>query len=355
MSILSVNGQVDRIARVQFSIDSLVKPPGNSKDYEIYPERETLMEFWNRISSEYYFTCNGDICYEKRFGLINTQNQDTLDPIFKSIDLYQQKIFIASDKWVALLNDQLKVVMAFENANRLSNDYISVSHSNFWGVLDSALNEVLPPKYEDIRLYERGFGFAQEKDLVPYFIVREKRRWGMITPTKEIVIPIAYDEVSNLSYPFLSLKKGKYGLAKSDGKLVSPFKYDTIYNDFSMATFVVGLNNRLGLISMEGKEMTPIIYTSVGKQGENGCRCVRKDGKWGVISSAGKELTPFVYEEVKWYNLNQIPLRKNNKWGFYDCQNKKESTPFIYDRLVNFYGYEADVLLNGITKRIKLE
>src|SRR5690349_6912830 len=84
ISISSVNGQDERIARTQFFVDSLVKPPGNSKKYEIYPERETFTEFWNRISSEYYFTCNGDICYEKRYGLINTQNQDTLDPIFQS-------------------------------------------------------------------------------------------------------------------------------------------------------------------------------------------------------------------------------------------------------------------------------
>jgi hypothetical protein len=80
-----------------------------------------------------------------------------------------------------------------------------------------------------------------------------------------------------------------------------------------------------------------------------------KGGKWGVLSSFGKELTEFAFEEVRWYTEDQIALKKNNKWGFYDCKNQKVSAPFIYDKVVSHSGYEAQVLLNGVSKKIKLE
>jgi hypothetical protein len=212
--------------------------------------------------------------------------------------------------------------------------------------------EHLKAKYESVIEFENGI----TGDVVEtFYFVRLQGKWGMVQGLKEI-IPTEYDAIWPLQYPMLVLKKGQCAIAHCSGQIRTAFKYDSIYDDFSMSTVVALSNGRLGLLNnVTGQELTPFVYVSFAQQSFDGCRCAKKEGKWGVLNREGKSVSGFLYDNIRWYNLNQIVLQRNGKWGFFDCQKQKESTPFIYEKVESHYSNEADVVLNGLKKRIKLE
>jgi hypothetical protein len=350
----NIQGQQITSQRIQLQIDSLKKPPGSSSSFEFDFSQDPvqLSNQWQKITGLYFFPCNGDLCSEQRFGLVHIQNQDTIDAVFRMVDVFQGNIFLLTDQWAVLTDNNLKVIKVFEEAAILSADYIKIRSGNRWGMLDKNLDELIPAHYENLVLWEYGYGFIGDE--TPYILALINGNWGVVNLKNEFVVAAQYQSLYPLQGFVLSARKGKVALINYNGEVLTPFKYDTIYYDFSNS-LVAKFNDNLGLLSESGKEMTLFQYSAFGQSTLYGCRCAKKGAKWGVLSSSGKELTQFIFDEVLWYRLDQIPLRKNNKWGFYDCKNQRESTPFIYEKVVRFFGVEAEVSLNGIIKRVKLE
>jgi hypothetical protein len=190
-----------------------------------------------------------------------------------------------------------------------------------------------------------------------FYAVKAKGKWGAITEKGVSVIPLKYDTLILFSGNFsIGAKKGKFGLLDLKGAELTAFKYDSLYSDFSRQIIAV-INRKLGLLSDEGKEITPLVYSAITRQSVYGCRCVEKNGRIAVLAGSGKELTPFEYDLLQLYEppLDVWVLRKNGKWGFYDCEQQKTITPFVYDKVEKFYGYEADVIEKGVKKKIKLK
>ena len=339
-------------SRIQETIDSLLKPPCPLDVYDNPPYISNVNSTWQQMTVDFFSP--GE--QQSRYGLINTQSKDSLDPVFLDIQFLKDRFFLRTENWSALVDEQLKVIAGFEDAKVHSSNYIKIRKGNRWGYIDPNLNELMATIYEDIELYYPSIDFVGDEKEKPYFLIKENGKWGMVKANLKIVHPLVYERMEEIATPWLIAKKDKYGLLNNRGVQLTPFKYDTLYYASLFGTMVARVNYGLGLVNLTtGKELTPFIYRSIGIDVEGGCRCVMKGEKWAIISTEGKELTAFVYDDVKWYILNYIPLRKNGKWGFYDCKNRKESTQFIYDDVVSHSGYEATVLQYGVNKKITLE
>lgn len=146
------------------------------------------------------------------------------------------------------------------------------------------------------------------------------------TNAGKIVIPIAYDYVSNFQDSLAMIEKsGKYGYMDKSGKVVIPIIYDYA-SDFRNGIAQVKKAEEYGYIYKNGKEVIiereefhplPLhdfdesFVTSYVSDFREGFAAVKKNGKWGYIDKTGKEITPIVYDEVSgflgaWQRLKNL-------------------------------------------------
>jgi hypothetical protein len=341
------------VEQVQADIDNSLKRGQRHPHIE---HSEHFNEQWSRITTHKSVNCKGDLCSEERFGLVNLASGDTLLADFRDIEMFFGRIFLSGDKWACLTDANLKVTHAYDRAQILSRHFIAVADNNRYAVIDTLMRQVLPPKYDSIRQVVDLW--APHEDKSPDFMVEQQGKWGVVNYKDGVKINLVYDMLIDLDgFAGFAAKKGKYGFVRWDGSPVSAFTYDSMYTDWSSPNFIVTKDKMIGLMDDNGKELLKPSLSEVTRTSTYGCRCVKRGGKYAVISSRGINLSGFIYDEFKPYQTvhDEMLFSKNGKWGFFGCRSKKEISPFIYDNVVAFYGYEADVTLNGVKKKIKLK
>lgn len=307
---------------------------------------------WSKIESEVTYDCFGDQCQKTVYGLVNQETGDTLRPAFDGITVFGDKLLLMRSDWTAMTNMDLQVERAINRVTVANDSLMLLWDGVHMGAINNQLTEVVPMQYDSIVAEE--IGFLLEPDYV--LKVEQNGKWGILSSSLQPSISPRYETIHMLmGYVYAAKLDGKFGIIKADGKEVTPFKYDSLYSGgLNHAIFVD--KKKIGLVTLEGQELTQAAFESLTNPSLYGCRCARRDGKYGVISSAGEELSGFVYDEYRAYASvhDEMQLRKNGKWGFFDCKTKKEVTPFIYDDVTAFYGYEANVLINGKSSTVKI-
>lgn len=340
-------------AKVQSDIAEFLKP--GHKLYDIEERAESFNAQWSKITGYKAVNCRGDLCVEKRFGLVHKVKGDTLFADFHEIALFNGKIFLSWDSWACLTDDDLKVTHVFSRAQIMSRYFIAAANSKQYGVLDTLARQVIPPKYDSIQVLDT---WTMDDDKTPDFIVKQQGKWGVVDFKDSVKIKPAFEALINLGgFAGYAGKKGKYAYVSRNGTPATQFMYDSMFTDWSMANFIIMKGNKIGLMGMDGKELVKPVFTEITRTSSYGCRCAKANGKYAVISSRGVNLSGFIYDDFKPYQSvhDEMLLRKNGKWGFFGCRSKKEISPFIYDGVVAFYGYEADMMLNGVKKKIRLK
>jgi hypothetical protein len=226
------------------------------------------------------------------------------------------------------------------------------------------------------------------------FIVKQNGKYGKITSTGEIILPIEYNKIiAGSQYNTLVLnnqngtelifneqnkslnKKIDYAelyqnltIVKSDGKfgvvkneIIVPFEYDSIFipsqdpmnipigsrnnnnpkrnipNPLlrlyqAVSCLTLQKNNKVGLVNSDGK----IIYTVDNDQVYNaesyGYYSVKKDNLYGIyfILSKEKKHTEIAFNRISVDGYGAIMAAKNNKMGIFKLTGE-QITPFEYD------------------------
>jgi len=347
---ISVIAQVT-VEKVQSDIDQLLR---RGQRHPIIEHSEHFDDKWSRTTVHKDGKCLGDFCTEERYGLISPTG-DTLRAEFREVELFKNRIFLSYDSWACLTDQNLKVTHAYFRAQILSRHFVAVSDGHYYGVVDSLMRQVIPFKYDSIRqVVDLN---APHDDRTPDFMVKSQGKWGVVNHKDGVKINLIYETLIDLDgFAGFAGKKGKYGFIRWDGTPVNTFTYDSMYTDWSAPNFIVTRDEMIGLMDHDGKELFKPSLSYVTRTSTYGCRCAKRDGKYAVLSSRGINLSGFVYDEFKPYQLvyDEMLFRKNGKWGFFGCRSKKEITPFIYDSVVAFYGHEADMMLHGVKKKIRV-
>jgi hypothetical protein len=340
------------IGQVQSNIDKLRRP---GQRHPVIEHAEDFNDQWLRITTHKAVKCWDDVCSEERFGLVHRVKGDTLLADFKELEVFNDHIFFSHGDWACLTDSNLKVTHAWSRAQILSRHFIAARDSARYSIIDTLARQVIPPKYDSIRQVVDLW--APHDDKTPDFIVKANGKWGVVNYKDGVKIKLLYESLNSLhDFAGYAGKKGKYGFLRWDGEPVTQFTYDTMYTDWSSPNFIVTRDNKIGLMDDDGKELVKPSFSEVTRTSPYGCRCAKLNGKYAVISSRGINLSGFIYDQFTPYQAvhDEMLLRKNGKWGFFGCRSKKEITPFIYDRVEAFYGYEADMMLKGVKKKIKL-
>lgn len=204
--------------------------------------------------------------------------------------------------------------------------FICIEQGNARGVLDKKGNEILFPKYgnvkladdvfvvdnsvytyigqsispscgyfkkDGIKLFEKQYSFCSEFNDGLAVVLDENQGWKIIDKQNTVLTLIGkkYNSISQFSNhrAIVSIDGKSYGLIDKNGKLVVPLVYDYIYNYNDVIE--VSKNKKYGLINPDGKIILPIIFDSVSIKSCNNKVYGSKNGKTYWFDMNGKPLS----------------------------------------------------------------
>jgi len=143
----------------------------------------------------------------------------------------------------------------------------------------------------------------------------EPLKFGLKDESGKVIIEPKYSFISSTFYEGFTwaMINGKTGFINKEGKAITPFKYDTVY-DFSNGTAYVNT----------GAEFDDEYFEFYG-------------GKWGAIDTSGKEIIPLVYDYLGIFNTSGVAVATiGNKYGIINLQNK-QVVPIQYEYVALSY------------------
>jgi len=144
--------------------------------------------------------------------------------------------------------------VSFENLGMYSGGYIAAMMDGKWGVVDIAMDWLIPAEYDEImqdelgRCYAQGVVFARKNGVVYLFFegiqsgevfedarpftsegyaaVKRNGKWGFIDTTGSVKISFKFDDALSFGQHLAAVKQGElWGYISLDGKMVIEPKY----------------------------------------------------------------------------------------------------------------------------------
>ena len=139
------------------------------------------------------------------------------------------------------------------------------------------------------------------------------QKWGAINKKGEIVIPLEYQEGTDISNGKIVAKKDeKWGILDATGKILLPFEYD--------------------YLNAQKTDKTKVLLARKGESPR----------KYGFIDYNGTVLVPIEYEIVKFIPMPpsnhslHFNMKKDGKYGLYGLDEGKFLTKVKFDNEINF-------------------
>lgn len=188
------------------------------------------------------------------------------------------------------------------------NNNIIICKDSLCGVIDDALNVVLPLNYERYDYLSGGDELAFYKSNQVHVIYRVK------TNTYKQVAGFDYigeDWLFQYRYnprpeypPLIPVRNGfLMGLVDTGFNVVTPLIYDRCIPAFYSNLTVACRNGKFGYLDKNGREIIPCIY-AYAEDFKDGIAVVQYEGKFRNIDSTGKLLNANVREHENWRNRN---------------------------------------------------
>jgi len=138
--------------------------------------------------------------------------------------------------------------------------------------------------------------------------INKKISYGYINESGAVVIPCAYDEVTDFVDGYAAVRTKKDWLViDKNGATVIPPGYAFI-EVVPGGLFIVKKEEKFGLVDFTGKTRLPFHYLSLNYLFED-VFCVSKGAQYGAINANGKNILPFKYAGI---NTDQPGLGKSS-------------------------------------------
>lgn len=207
---------------------------------------------------------------------------------------------------------------------------------NQWGFAKRDKTVFITPQHDEVFPFKNGFAK-----------VRNGTRYGIINMKGEIIVPIAFDAVSEMSEGLFAVRQGVFpaslsGYYDTTGKTAIPFKFIDAYpfeNGKAMVKVGVFPDLKNVFIDRTGKLLD--YFGSSGKyflmgNPSEGLTSFNKDGKWGYLNSDSIEVIKPIYEEAGDFHEGFAAVKKKGKYGYID-KSGTAVIPFKYDMAGDFY------------------
>ena len=228
-------------------------------------------------------------------------------------------------------------------------------------VSDSTVVSIPSHSYET--LFEKGFEKFQYLDR--HYIVVENSKKGLLSPHGKVLLDTLYNQIlwvdtTFVKNKFLIEQNGKWAVADTAGKLLTPFLY------LSIVPTTLGYYQ---VVDSAGTYFLKPDFTPLSKQHysktslfTDGFALVAKDSLWGIINKNGKEIVTPTFQYIGWkqdtlhskiFVNNQVQTLKNGLWGMVSDKGKiilenkyheilPENEGLIAANGIEIYGYHPE-------------
>jgi len=314
-------------------------------------------------------------------GLFNTKG-DTLKPVLNSVESWDKDQYVVSKSnyvpyviTLFILNVDFKAFEIYRSQpNKKS---IVIRRNGKWGIIDSddfsVLTECVYEEMENrVASYTVRDSAGKWQGYTNAVAVAKKGVWGLISAKNEVLMDFEFTkfttDLGHFVYDggYLGQKVDGWRYYNANGIQQLPEVYDSIYVVEGDKAFV--MKNGHWAYTYKDDYWDTDDHAQKWNRTEyvfdelifaDRCLVAKRDGgnKWGLIwaDETAEVVADYEYDEVflnekMWF----IPLKKNGKWAFFKGSEKKFTSDFIYDEIIEVRGYFATVKLNGAIKEIDL-
>lgn len=277
----------------------------------------------------------------KKQGIINTQGQEIVAPIFYQVDYLPE-----TDKRYFLLTHrearfgfvdttaQIKINLAFKAVKPFQEGRAMVMKDDkLWTFINTQGQEIVEDGFYEVR------GFSENRAAV-----RGKRHWGFIDPQGQIITKMFYTRVGNYHENRAWVRKGSaLGYLDEQGKKVTPIHFRAA-SDFHQGRAIVNYRGKSGVIDRQGNWIVEPKYYSIESYDTYGLARFRKTYKkrlFGLFNRQGKIIASPNFKDIKALEQGRFLVKKGKKFGFLDTLGNLISHK-MYDQVLPFReGYAA--------------
>jgi hypothetical protein len=300
-----------------------------------------------------------------KYGMIDRKGNEVVKPVYDEIKWFSESFLMVklNDKYGLIRRDNFREVVKpkYSNIEQLakfgsysfsfysnvtcveqeSENFLKVYIGNKAGLIDTMGKEVVPVKYEDVKVV------LGEKTLVKF---KENEKWGIMDLSANVILPAKYDWVCyNEGKVILAVLDNKPYAFDTSGKEIQyefegekeeqsesyQFQYEVRseegdeysedYGDFS----IVSRAGKKGVVSKDGKVIIPIVYDKIRYDERNEIFFISKKEykdkwrleykyKWGLANKKGKIFVPMKYDYLTTFCKGLIAVKYNDKFGLMD-------------------------------------
>ena len=224
------------------------------------------------------------------------------------------------DNKAVFMKDSIKVektkIIMSENGSRTFVEFLNnIEKIQFKEGLIGINGEIIiDPIYDEISGYFQD-GFMR---------VRNDGKTGIIDEKGKLIIPVEYDDISDLKNGLLlAQKENQWGMIDLQNQIIIPFDYDKI-RYFNNDLALVNKKNKIGYINIKNEMVIAFQYDyNLFGDFNNGLALVKKDGKFGFINKKNEIIIPLIYENALPFKDKNTIVKKDGKTFFINQKGEK--------------------------------
>ncbi len=230
--------------------------------------------------------------------------------------------------------------------------YLPFKQNDYFGYIDTNSKIVIQPMFDNATDFFEGLATVSKNDSVYFIDKNNKNKFNRIfedaytfkngvTVIKEQnkfyfinrlgqKISDQFEDVNEASNDLYVVKKDSlYGALNLYGKTQIEFQFQKL-GDFINGYAYFIKNNKYGVISKHG-EIIVNNLNWVSNINEDSVFIIKKEHSFGIINHLGQSLLETNYDFITYVKNGFYIIVKNDKYGFYNAQNKCFNTEIAYD------------------------
>ncbi|MBR9919352.1 MAG: WG repeat-containing protein [Bacteroidetes bacterium] len=226
--------------------------------------------------------------------------------------------------------------------------FFPIKMDNKWGLINADGDVVVDPVYEAIGEF-KSFGFA---------VMQRNGGVGLLDPSGQEVLPPKYEDIKVLHKKLAAvLLDGQWMVINMDQKTILPPGYESarVLNDRFIA---FQRNLHWGVVDFNGHEIADAHYDDIKLRESAGTLYfqVLHEDYLGLLSVNGREVLAPAYEDIRLEGPELVFFKKNNKWGLAGAVSPKYGGyEFISAEFIRFYNADKSFLFSITANKLITE